>query len=193
MLHELGGPEPAVAAFSRGPRQFRCASLVCLPGQDWIFSIIRQFLYDVQENVRLTALSQSTLAPLARLARDLLPVEKRHLAQGRSWILRLGGSMGEKRRRMQDSLAFAYPHALGLFEPTEADEPLAQSGICPSEEQLRHEWESALVPVLEGAGLSIPDNARPVHGGRVGQHLPTFPHTLADLRRAHESDPSGQW
>src|SRR3990172_10572297 len=71
MLHELGGPDPDKMAFGRKARDFRCCSLVALPKRDWAFSIMRQFLYDAAETVRLAALMQSSLAPLAQLATKL--------------------------------------------------------------------------------------------------------------------------
>ena len=98
LLHQLGEREPDALAFGRKPREFRCASLVCLPKGDWGFSILRQFLYDASETVRLTALSQSALVPLAQLTAKLRGEEKYHLMHGRSWVLRLGNATEEDRK-----------------------------------------------------------------------------------------------
>lgn len=193
MLHELGESEPSALAFGRTPRQFRSASLVCVPERGWTFIIIRRFLYGVHQSVRLAALSESTLTPLAHLARNFRGTQRDHLSRARSCVLTLGGSGPEDRRKLQEALSFAYPHALGLFEPTEADEPLAQSGICPREEQLRREWESAVAPVLSGAGLTVLDNVNPAYGGRVGKHPETLAQLLDDMRLQHNADPPGTW
>ena len=182
MLHDLGQPDLPTLVMDRDRRAFRCASLVCLPTKDQPFSIIRRFLYDAQESVRLMALRGSTLTPLAELARTLHEQEREHLAHTRRWIFGLGDSGAQGRDKMQEVLHFIYPHALGLFEPTEADNPLAESGICPREDQLRREWESAVVPVLGGVGLSIPENMEPVHGGRVGKHPPALEKLLVNVR-----------
>src|SRR5262249_47785821 len=69
LLAELDGSDPDQMAFARAADKFRCASLVCLPRGDWAFSIVRQFLYDAAESVRLEALTNSSYAPLAALAR----------------------------------------------------------------------------------------------------------------------------
>jgi len=194
LLEELGEGDPDTLAFGRKPRAFRCASLVSLPNErDWGFCIMRQFLYDAAETVRLTALAESTLVPLSQLAAKIRSEEKYHLMHGRGWVLRLGKGTEESRRRMQDALDRAYPHALGLFEPTAADETLAQHGICPREEDLRRQWESAVAPVLEEAGLSVPPSAAPVHGGRVGRHPDALKRLLDDLQLVHNIDPSAQW
>jgi len=166
LLCELGQGEVLSLMFSREPRQYRCSSLVTLPKGDWCFSVLRQFLHDVSENVRLAALSKSSLTPLARAAEKIYVDEKEHMAHSRTWVLRIGQSNDKNRQCLQDALYQLYPHALGLFEPTEADEVLAKDGISPSEEQCRREWESAVWPVLTHAGLEIDEAVQPIHGGR---------------------------
>jgi ring-1,2-phenylacetyl-CoA epoxidase subunit PaaC len=208
MLNELGEPDPDTLAFTRRARQFRCASLVTLPNDpvnppeikweyrtpgDWAFCIVRQFLYDVAESVRLSALCESTLAPLAQVARKLRNEEQYHLMHGRAWVLRLGRSTEDSLRRLQKALDAAYPHALGLFEPTEADETLAQVGILPRESELRRQWESAVAPVLGDAGLRVSDAVQPVYGGRVGRHPEALTKLLDDLQLVHNIDPSAKW
>ncbi len=193
MLHELGERDPDTLAFSRKPREYRCASLVCLPKGDWAFSVLRQFLYDAAETVRLTALLDSTLVPLAQLAAKLRGEEKYHLMHGRSWVLRLGSATEESHQRMQSALEVVYPHCLGLFEPSEVDETLAQSRISPREDELRRQWESAVAPVLADAGLRTPENVKPVYGGRVGRHPDALKQLLDQLQLVYQIDPTANW
>lgn len=189
MLHDLGGPDPDALMFGRSRRAFRCASLVCLADDvDWASCVLRKFLYDSAETVRLAALSSAALTPLARLATDLHRIEQSHLIQGRSWVLQLCDSTSQLCHLMQGALDRIYPHALGVFEPTEAGEPLAQAGICPHEEELRQQWESAVAPVFLEVGLAVPAAVRPVFGGRVGQHPETLTKLLDDLRLRHRED-----
>ena len=194
MLHELGEPDPDTIAFGRKPREYRCASLVCLAhDRDWALSIVRQFLYDSAETVRLTAYIESSLVPLAQLARKLWGEEKYHLMHGRTWMLRLGQSTEDARAKIQVSLDKVYPYALGLFEPTEADETLVQAGICPKEQELQMQWESAVIPVLTDAGLKIPANAKPVYGGRVGRHPEELSKLLEGMQLVYSIDPAAKW
>jgi ring-1,2-phenylacetyl-CoA epoxidase subunit PaaC len=102
----------------------------------------------------------------------------------------LGGGAGEDRDRTQSALDRLYPHALGLFEPTDGDEPLAQAGICPDEAELQRQWESAVAPVLAESGLTAPETAVPVYGGRVGRHPEVLAKLLEDLQHVHSVDPS---
>ena len=188
MLHELDEPEPNMLVFGRTVRQFRCASLVSSPKGDWALSLLRRFFYDTGETVRLTTLSTGSLIPLARAAAKLLQEEKAHLAYGRRWVLRLAEAGDGNRQAMQNALAIAYPCALALFEPTEANEVLAQAGISPKEEQLCHEWESAVAPVLVQAGLEVDPGLRPVYGGRVSRHPGSLSELLGKLQRSHFLD-----
>ena len=193
MLQQLGERDPDTLAFGRKSREFRCASLVCLPKGDWAFSILRQFLYDSAETVRLSALTECAVVPLAQLAVKLRSEEKYHLMHGRSWVLRLGNSTEESHGKMQSALDYAYPHALGLFEPSEYDEPLAQAGISPREDELRRQWESAVAPVLVDAGLDVPETAEAVYGGRVGRHPAALKELLDAMTLVYNIDPSAKW
>ncbi len=188
MLHELGQGDPQALILMRGPRRFRCASLVCLPDDlSWAHCLMRQFLYDSAEVVRLTALRACGIAPLSELAARLQLDERRHLEHGRKWVIRLALTADEARQELEGELRELYPHALGLFEPTEADETLAQTGICPREEELQQQWESAVAPVLTQAGLEAPATTRPVYGGRVGRHPAGFADLLQKVQDAYRN------
>jgi len=194
MIHGLGGDDPDTLAFSRGPREYRCAAMVSLPnGRDWAFCMMRQFLYDMAETVRLAAMEESSLAPLAQLARKLRGEEKYHLMHGRSWVLRLGNATEDAHQRLQAALDTAYPYALGLFEPTGSDETLVQAGICPHEDDLRSQWESAVAPVLADARLTVPSHAKPVYGGRVGRHPEALKKLLDGMQVVYNIDPTAKW
>ena len=72
-------------------------------------------------------------------------------------------------------------------------EPLAQAGICPHEEELRRQWESAAAPVLADSGLVVPETVQPIYGGRVGRHPEPLAKLLEDLQLVHSIDPSAKW
>ncbi len=194
MLHELGEPDPDKTVFTRELRHWKCASLVSLPNErDWAFCLLRKFLYDAAVDVRLAALSEGSLTPLAQLVRKLRREKKYHLMHGRAWVSRLGVGTDESRSRMAKAMAFAYPHALGMFEPTDADETLAQADICHNEAQLKAQWESAISPTLAAAELNIPVNAEPIYGGRHGRHPAELAELLHSMQLVYSIDPNTKW
>ncbi len=194
MLHELGEPDPDTIAFGRKPKEWKCAALVCVPNnRDWAFCIMRKFLFDSAELVRLAALTNNSLVPLAQLARKLKGEKNFHLMHDRLWVTRLGQAVKASQDRMQRALDQAYPLAMGLFESTGTDEVLAQKNICPREADLMKEWESAIIPVLTEAGLQIDANAQPVLGGRTGKHPEALGELLNSMQLVYNIDPSAKW
>ncbi|MCK6456978.1 MAG: phenylacetate-CoA oxygenase subunit PaaC [Phycisphaerae bacterium] len=193
LLHELGYPDPDTMAFLREPQDFRCASLVSIPKGDWSVSIVRQFLYDTAETVRLEALCDSAYEPLASLARKLRTEEKYHLLHGKTWLHRLGDATDESHRRVQTALDLLWPHALGLFEPTRWDRTLANERIQPSEPTLAQEWRARVEPLLTDASLVAPEGVEPLFGGRVGRHPPSLAELIAAMQKVFRLDPGAQW
>jgi ring-1,2-phenylacetyl-CoA epoxidase subunit PaaC len=192
LLHGLGEADPDRLAFLRGAADFCCAQLVELPRGDWAFSIVRQFLYDAAESIRLAALARSAYKPLAQAARKFAGEEKYHLMHGRTWVLQLGQAGGESRQRMQAALQQVFPYALGLFETTEADAAIVAEGLQASEAELQQQWLALIMPVLSEAGLTAPE-AEPVYGGRRGQHTEHLSLLLDEMQQVFRTDPEATW
>lgn len=192
LLSDLGEGAPDRLAFLRGASEFRNARLMELPRGDWAFSVMRQFLADAAEGVRLAALSRSGYKPLVQLARKLAGEEKYHWMHGRSWVQHLGTATGESHARVQRALDELYPHALGMFEATAWDGEWAATGLAPRAGELLGEWHALIAPVLRSAGL-IPPDASPVLGGRRGRHTPHLQALLDDMQLVFRSDPEAVW
>jgi ring-1,2-phenylacetyl-CoA epoxidase subunit PaaC len=192
LLHDLGEAEPDQLAFNRDPEEFRCAQLVELPKGDWAFSVARQFLYDAAETVRLAALSHSSYKPLAQAARKFAGEEKYHFMHGQSWIANLGKATPESRTRLQAALDQVFPYALGLFETTEADAAMVVGGLQAPEAELKKEWLALIMPIVNDAGLKLPE-AVPIEGGRRGQHTEHLTALLNDMQLVFRTDPEATW
>jgi ring-1,2-phenylacetyl-CoA epoxidase subunit PaaC len=192
LLHALGEADPDRLAFVRGPADFHCAQLVELPKGDWAFSVARQFLYDAAESVRLAALSKSSHAPLAQAARKFAGEEKYHLMHGKTWVIQLGRAGQDSRARLQTALDRALPYALGFFETTGADAAIVAEGLCAPEAELKAQWFALVAPILNEAGLALPD-AAPIEGGRRGQHTEHLAALLNDMQLVFRTDPEATW
>ncbi|MCA9255283.1 MAG: phenylacetate-CoA oxygenase subunit PaaC [Phycisphaerales bacterium] len=217
LLHELGEPDPDQLAFLRDAKDFRCASLVALShipadsdGEtpelrnnptrnrlvthgDWSISLIRQFLFVEADVMRMHALETSAYAPLAAVARKIRGELKYHLMYAESMLRHLATGTDEGRKKMQLALNVVYPHALGLFEPTQHDKALAAAGIAPPETQLRDDWIEHVSPLLAAAGLRQPTNVEPVFGGRKGRHGEELEALLADMQKVFRMEPATTW
>lgn len=192
LLHELGEADPDHLAFMRGPGGFRCAQLVELPRGDWAFSVVRQFLYDAAESVRLAALSHSSYQLLAQAARKFVGEEKYHFMHGKTWMVQLGRATAESRARLQAALDQAFPYALGLFETTDADAAIVAEALQAPEAELKQEWLAVIQPILAEAGLTAPE-AVPIVGGRKGRHTEHLAALLNDMQLVFRTDPEAKW
>jgi ring-1,2-phenylacetyl-CoA epoxidase subunit PaaC len=192
LLRDLGEADPDRLAFLRDPGDFRCAQLVELPRGDWAFSVVRQFLYDAAESVRLAALAQSSYTPLAQAARKFAGEEKYHWLHGKTWVSHLGRATPESRARLQAALDQAFPYALGLFETTEVDDAIVAGGLQTPEAALKESWLALITPILHDAGLALPQ-AEPIEGGRRGQHTEHLAALLNAMQLVFRLDPEATW
>jgi ring-1,2-phenylacetyl-CoA epoxidase subunit PaaC len=215
MLHELGEETPDRLAFGRRAEQYHCCSLVVLdclshgdgdaPGLcnnpvrdellargDWGKSLVRQFLFSEADAQRWATLEQSSHEPLAQFAAKLRGEIKYHTMHGRLMMERLSKTP-ESRERLQAALDVLYPHGIGIFEPTKFDAVLAEAEICPSETELCRAWQAQIAATLDRCNLTIPKNATPIHGGRLGKHPPEMRGVLDALQKVYRLDPTAQW
>ena len=179
-------------AYGRPPGAFFNAHLLERPRTNWAFAIVRQYLYDQFDHLRLEALAASNLAPLAQAAGKILREEKYHLMYGEAWMRRLADG-AEGSERLAAALALAWPAALGLFEPLPGEEVLVTAGILPGAITGRRDaWLGRITTLLTELGLPFPD-AEAQAGGRRGAHTPEFEPLYEELTVVYRIDPAATW
>jgi ring-1,2-phenylacetyl-CoA epoxidase subunit PaaC len=202
LLQEITGLTPDYMAFERPAEEFRCCRFVTYPRSDFAYTVIRQYLFDEAERVRLRALRSSSNAGIRGIAAKLAMEEQYHLRHTRGLVERLGDATEESCKRMQDALTTAFPQALGIFEELEGEEKLVSEGVFPGNQVLRDEWLEGILPVLNGVSLTIPVKKRggefeancvPDLGGRRGSHLEYLQQLLDDLQQIYRSLPGASW
>lgn len=202
ILEKLGEGDPDSLGFGREIEQFRNALFSELPRGDWGFTVIRHYLHDVNEQVRLTVLADSSYEPLAQAARKLITEEKYHLIHGQSWVSKLAQGTDESHERMQAGLDRAFPYALGLFEATDLEPIRVEEGIAPPETELQTEWLDEVVPFLQDAGLDVPvrqtdigwePTVEPEYGGRRGEHTEYLEAVLEAMQLVYKMEPDSEW
>lgn len=192
---ELAGSDPDRLAFDRPAAEFLNGVLVERPNGDWAFTIVRMFLYDRADAIRLDALAAGGVASLADLARTVGREEKYHLRYGEEWLRRLAEATPASRAKVQEALDAAWSDAQALFEPVEGQEILEQAGVVPRgpQEQLRR-WREQVTPVLESFDLRLPTSApRAGGGGRAGRHTDNLRILLDEMTSVWRTEPGATW
>jgi len=158
----------------RDPGAFTHATLTELAFADdgWGDAVVRGYLYDTAERLRLEALVDSSYAPIADRVGKVLDEEGYHREYAESWLERLASTDAEG--RVQAAVERLFPHALTLFAPGPDEDLIRDYGIrTESLADLREEWLDTVVPTLDSLGFTVPDPedvAVPDVRGRDGTH-----------------------
>jgi ring-1,2-phenylacetyl-CoA epoxidase subunit PaaC len=165
------------------------------PIGDYAFSLVRHYLFEVADAIRLAHLSRSSYQPLAELTTKLAREEKYHQLHARTFMQQLGQSTEEANLKLQAALNEVYPIAFGIFEPTVHSESLAQEGVQAMEDQLLKEWRSTVEPFLQSCNLKVPDATDFVEhfGGRSGHHTEHLAPLLKEMSEVFAIDPAANW
>lgn len=201
------GYEEADLVWEQGPDGWRHSTLVELPFEtgDWADAVVRSYLYDVAEELRLEALAGSSYERIASRVEKIQDEEGYHREHAESWMARLAEG-DDGRERLQRAVDRLFPHALTIFVPGDeaVEERIEELGLrTRSLADLREAWLEEVEPFLESLGLSVDDANLPaqydVHHsefdlppdvGRDGGHTEDWPelyeeftHTYRDLGR----------
>lgn len=203
---DLGYEEPDLI-YERDPETFVHSTFVELPFEegDWADAIVRSYLYDVAEDLRLEALEESSYPKIADRVGKIQGEEDYHLEHAQNWMERLADRK-EGSERLQDAVDRLFPYALTLFEPVdpEIESDIVELGLRDATlSELGERWLSIVVPYLESLELDVPesgiaemdeyavtDEMLPAEIGRDGNHTDAWgelfeelTHTYRDLGR----------
>lgn len=196
ILHEVfGEATPDVLAFQRSEKDFKCCQLVELPIGEYDFSLVRHFLFDHAEAVRYEMLTTSSLLPLAQLAKKVRGEIKYHVMHADAFIKQLSKGNEVAHARIQASLNYAMPYALGIFEKSPYEETLIADGVFGGEEKLQQLWLEKVSAIVSAAGLKMPEveESKIVYGGRKGFHSVDLKSLLEEMTEVTRIDPSAEW
>jgi len=189
----LGAPSPDTMAFERSWKQFTCCRFVQYPKGDFAYTVMRQFLFDSAEHVRMKSLASSSYEPLRDCSAKIFAEEAYHLMHTRALVERLGDATEESHKRMKAAATAAFPQALGMFEESEGADTLVKQKIIIPNNLLKEEWLSAVVPILEGASLTVDSQSPSDDGGRRNNHTEHLRQLVADLQQVYQMAPGGSW
>ncbi|MFM8741796.1 MAG: 1,2-phenylacetyl-CoA epoxidase subunit PaaC [Cytophagales bacterium] len=195
LLHQLGENEPDTVAFTRNAPQFHNCVFVELPNQEYDFSLIRHFLYDSAEALRFEMLTASSYEPLAQVAKKIRAELRYHTLHAKTWINQLGSATEESVSRLQKSLDYAFPYALGIFEQSPYESDLIAQRIFAGESVLKEQWLAKVEEMLAKTSLQMPDwkVIQPITGGRIGKHSEHLQPLLDEMSEVFRIDPTAEW
>ncbi|MFB6361563.1 MAG: 1,2-phenylacetyl-CoA epoxidase subunit PaaC, partial [Halobacteriales archaeon] len=173
LLEDFGHDEMDLI-WDREAADFKHSTLCELPFDegDWTDVILRSYLYDVAEAIRLEALLDSSYPRIRDRVEKVLGEEDYHVQHGRRWLERLAES-ADGRDRLQSALDRLGPHATTLFEP--ADEALETRiddlGLRSATlAEMRAEWLETVSAFLASLDLEFGEPTSPDAIGRDGHH-----------------------
>lgn len=192
---QLGEAEPDYLGFKRTEKEFKCCHLVELPTTDYAVSLVRHFLFDFAEELRYTALQESSFEPLAQLSKKIKGEIKYHTMHADVWVRLLGKGNEESKARLQSALNELWPFALGVFEPSDHEEQLIAEGIFVGEQKIKEQWAVNVQAIIEKAGLTVPDIAddKAQLGGRKAYHTEYLQPLLEEMTEVMRMDVEAKW
>lgn len=180
-------------AYDRPPEGYYHARLLDHPRGDWADTIVRRYLYDTADSVRLAALAHSSFAALAELVGKIRREERYHVMHVTTWFERLATTDGEPRRRLLDSLERMSPDAGTVLTPLPTELALEMAGIIDAPlSELERRWRDELAPVFNRLDLpALPETREP--GTARTQHSDAFRWLHDEFTSVRRLDASAPW
>lgn len=196
LLEQLGEGDKDGLAFQRLTEERRSASLLERPNGDWAYSIVRGYVYDTFEQVRLRVLCQSGYLPLSQGAVKMFREEHYHHLHMKTWFERLAAAGGEAHQRLVKAIHEVWQDLHDLFSLGDLPAQLLEYGIFPlSEEALSAETLALIEPSFVQFKLPWPN--RPSldlrRDGRRGLHAEDLRHLLQVLGEVVQMNPAARW
>jgi ring-1,2-phenylacetyl-CoA epoxidase subunit PaaC len=131
-------------AFDRKPEEYRCAPLVELHLLEWAHTIARRWLYEVADEIRITALKEDADSAVAGLAAKIDREEVYHRMHAEMWHDRL-----REEPRFRKAVEELWPYALGVLPAELRSELVSRVGLAEVQPVERGTHTEELVALWE--------------------------------------------
>ena len=177
----------------RDTRDYRNLLIVELPIGDFGFTMARQTIIDLFNQLYLKQLTKSADATLAAIAAKALKETDYHLRRSQDWVLRLGDGTDESHQRIQQGFDQLWGYVSEMFVMTADESALLAEGVSVDRAALRDTWDTQLNSLLNKATLQWPDSDWQLTGGREGLHTEHHGHLLAEMQFMQRAYPGLKW
>ena len=180
-------------ACSRDASSFENLLMVELPRGDFAFSMARQYLIDVFEELFFAALVDTTDEELAGIAGKAIKEIRYHKRRSVEWMRRLGLGTEESNQRLQAAIDELWGYVDEFFAMDNLEQQLLADGVAVDRAVLRDAWQSDVCELLEAVGLAVPGSEWQVSGGRAGVHTEHLGHLLSEMQFMQRAYPGLSW
>ena len=143
-VYSLLADDVDALAFDRPLEEYRCAPLVELHLLEWAHTIARRWLYEVADEIRITALKDDSDAAVAGLAAKIDREEAYHRMHAEMWHDRLHAEP-----RFRAAVEELWPYALGVLPAELRGELVTRVGLAEVEAIERGTHTDQLAPLWD--------------------------------------------
>jgi ring-1,2-phenylacetyl-CoA epoxidase subunit PaaC len=163
------------------------------PRTDWAFTVVRRFLYETADALRLEVLTGSSDPAIAGLAGKMRREETYHLLHWGAWMRRLAENPAT-RPRVEAALERLWPDAEAVFSPLAGEAVLLAAGILTEDlATTRGRWHERVATELRALGLPVPDGAAgPPADGRTAR-TDDFRWLWGEFTSVNRAEPGATW
>lgn len=180
-------------AYRRMESDYFNSILVEQPNTDFAYIMVRQFFADVFNYYFFTELSKSKDKFLAAVSTKSLKEVTYHLRRSSEWMLRFGNGTEESNSRAQKAIDDLWRYTGELFEASEADIHLRESGISADLKEVYNHWVLKVNEVFYLSHLKKPENTFQLKGGKNGVHSEYMGYILAEMQYLPSKYPEAKW
>ncbi|MCY0888614.1 MAG: phenylacetate-CoA oxygenase subunit PaaC [Alicyclobacillaceae bacterium] len=190
LLHHLGEPTPDHLVYRRQATHWRNSRLLERARGDFAEAVVRQWMYDTWDAVRLEVLIQCPFPALADGVRKMQREEYYHLIHMDAWLARLS-SGGEARDRLVRAVEAVFAEAADLSVlPQELSSSVSGSLNWEQAELVFHQ---RIEQALHRYGLGNARWSLPGPSGRSGDHSASLTELLGTLQEVSSTEEGVRW
>ena len=193
VLNQANNGDGDDLAFKRDVLDFRNCWLVEQPNGDFARTIVRQLLFSTWQHMLYEQLAESPDPFLRAFAAKAVKEVAYHRELASEWAIRLGDGTEESAARMRDGLDWCWRFVPELFEVDDTLEEMIARQTVPDPRSFEADYRRAVGEVLAEARLDVPDDQRPILGGRRGHHSEHLGHVLAVMQYLPRTYPDAVW
>jgi ring-1,2-phenylacetyl-CoA epoxidase subunit PaaC len=180
-------------AYLRDCEAYRNVLLVEQPNEDFAYTVVRQFFFDVYNYLFYSELAKSKDEQLAAIAEKSLKEIHYHLRFSSEWTIRLGDGTEVSHKKMQTAVNDLWDFIGELTLPNEVDELLLKDGIAVDLNTIKSAYFQKVKEILSEATLAIPTHEPFQIGGKEGKHSEYLGHILSELQWMQRAYPGAEW